>query len=61
MSADELEVKLVPQGTLVEQIRAAGAGLGNFDSNWDWNDCGGRQAEACSQWYRISSGTPCSR
>jgi acetate CoA/acetoacetate CoA-transferase alpha subunit len=28
MSAGELEVKLVPQGTLVEQIRAAGAGLG---------------------------------
>ncbi|KJR45007.1 Butyrate-acetoacetate CoA-transferase subunit A [Desulfosporosinus sp. I2] len=30
MSADELEVKLVPQGTLVEQIRAAGAGLGGI-------------------------------
>lgn len=28
MSAGELDVKLVPQGTLVEQIRAAGAGLG---------------------------------
>lgn len=28
MSAGELEVTLVPQGTLVEQIRAAGAGLG---------------------------------
>jgi len=28
MSEGELEVKLVPQGTLVEQIRAAGAGLG---------------------------------
>ncbi len=30
MSAGELEVKLVPQGTLVEQIRAAGAGLGGI-------------------------------
>src|SRR5680860_60035 len=30
MSADELEVNLVPQGTLVEQIRAAGAGLGGI-------------------------------
>lgn len=28
MSAGELDVKLVPQGTLAEQIRAAGAGLG---------------------------------
>ncbi|MCO1604405.1 CoA transferase subunit A [Desulfosporosinus nitroreducens] len=30
MSAGELEVKLIPQGTLVEQIRAAGAGLGGI-------------------------------
>ncbi|MHB8076943.1 CoA transferase subunit A [Desulfosporosinus fructosivorans] len=30
MSAGELVVKLVPQGTLVEQIRAAGAGLGGI-------------------------------
>ncbi|TGE38361.1 3-oxoacid CoA-transferase subunit A [Desulfosporosinus fructosivorans] len=30
MSASELDVKLVPQGTLVEQIRAAGAGLGGI-------------------------------
>lgn len=30
MTAGELEVKLVPQGTLVEQIRAAGAGLGGI-------------------------------
>ncbi|OLN30059.1 CoA transferase subunit A [Desulfosporosinus metallidurans] len=30
MSAGELDVKLVPQGTLVEQIRAAGAGLGGI-------------------------------
>lgn len=30
MTADELDVKLVPQGTLVEQIRAAGAGLGGI-------------------------------
>ena len=30
MSANELEVKLVPQGTLVEQIRAAGARLGGI-------------------------------
>lgn len=28
MNAGELEVELVPQGTLIEQIRAAGAGLG---------------------------------
>lgn len=28
MTAGELEVELVPQGTLVERIRAAGAGLG---------------------------------
>lgn len=28
MNAGELEVRLVPQGTLVEQIRAGGAGLG---------------------------------
>jgi acetate CoA/acetoacetate CoA-transferase alpha subunit len=28
MTAGELDVKLVPQGTLAEQIRAAGAGLG---------------------------------
>lgn len=28
MNAGELEVELVPQGTLVERIRAAGAGLG---------------------------------
>lgn len=28
MSAGELEVELVPQGTLAERIRAAGAGLG---------------------------------
>jgi len=28
MNAGELEVNLVPQGTLIEQIRAAGAGLG---------------------------------
>lgn len=30
MNAGETEIKLVPQGTLVEQIRAAGAGLGGF-------------------------------
>lgn len=30
MSAGELDVKLVPQGTLAEQIRAAGAGLGGI-------------------------------
>ena len=30
MNAGETEVVLVPQGTLVEQIRAAGAGLGGF-------------------------------
>jgi acetate CoA/acetoacetate CoA-transferase alpha subunit len=30
MNSGELEVKLVPQGTLAEQIRAAGAGLGGF-------------------------------
>lgn len=30
MSAGELDVQLVPQGTLVEQIRAAGAGLGGI-------------------------------
>ncbi|MDI6812268.1 MAG: 3-oxoacid CoA-transferase subunit A [Desulfitobacteriaceae bacterium] len=30
MLAGELEVQLVPQGTLVEQIRSAGAGLGGF-------------------------------
>lgn len=28
MNAGELEVALIPQGTLIEQIRAAGAGLG---------------------------------
>lgn len=28
MNAGEMEIELVPQGTLVEQIRAAGAGLG---------------------------------
>jgi len=30
MTTGELDVKLVPQGTLVEQIRAAGAGLGGI-------------------------------
>lgn len=30
MTAGELNVKLVPQGTLAEQIRAAGAGLGGI-------------------------------
>lgn len=30
MTTGELEVKLVPQGTLVEQIRAGGAGLGGI-------------------------------
>ena len=30
MNAGELEVQLVPQGTLVEQIRAGGAGLGGI-------------------------------
>lgn len=30
MSTGELEVELVPQGTLAEQIRAGGAGLGGF-------------------------------
>jgi len=30
MTADELDVELVPQGTLAERIRAAGAGLGGF-------------------------------
>ncbi|MFA5523173.1 MAG: 3-oxoacid CoA-transferase subunit A [Tissierellales bacterium] len=30
MNAGELEVNLVPQGTLIEQIRAGGAGLGGF-------------------------------
>jgi len=30
MNTGELEVQLVPQGTLVEQIRAGGAGLGGF-------------------------------
>jgi len=30
MSAGEMEVILVPQGTLAERIRAAGAGLGGF-------------------------------
>ncbi|NLA95642.1 MAG: acetate CoA-transferase subunit alpha [Clostridiaceae bacterium] len=30
MNAGEIEVELIPQGTLVEQIRCAGAGLGGF-------------------------------
>lgn len=30
MNSGEMEVKLVPQGTLAEQIRAGGAGLGGF-------------------------------
>jgi acetate CoA/acetoacetate CoA-transferase alpha subunit len=30
MNDEELEVELVPQGTLAERIRAAGAGLGGF-------------------------------
>ena len=30
MTAGELEVQLVPQGTLIEQIRAAGSGLGGI-------------------------------
>lgn len=30
MNSGEMEVELVPQGTLAEQIRAAGAGLGGF-------------------------------
>lgn len=30
MNAGELEVELIPQGTLVERIRAAGAGLGGI-------------------------------
>jgi len=30
MSEDETEVELVPQGTLAEQVRAGGAGLGGF-------------------------------
>lgn len=30
MNAGEIEVQLVPQGTLAEQIRSAGAGLGGF-------------------------------
>lgn len=30
MNAGDLEVQLVPQGTLVERIRAGGAGLGGF-------------------------------
>jgi len=30
MSEEKLEVVLVPQGTLIEQIRAGGAGLGGF-------------------------------
>lgn len=30
MTAGELEVELVPQGTLAERIRSAGAGLGGF-------------------------------
>lgn len=30
MNAGETEVQLVPQGTLAEQVRAAGAGLGGF-------------------------------
>lgn len=30
MNAGETEVKLVPQGTLAEQVRAGGAGLGGF-------------------------------
>lgn len=30
MNAGELEVDLVPQGTLIERIRCAGAGLGGF-------------------------------
>lgn len=30
MNNEEIEVELIPQGTLAEQIRAAGAGLGGF-------------------------------
>ncbi|KAB3530248.1 CoA transferase subunit A [Alkaliphilus serpentinus] len=30
MNAGEIEVQLIPQGTLVEKIRAAGSGLGGF-------------------------------
>lgn len=30
MNAGELEVELVPMGTLVERIRSGGAGLGGF-------------------------------
>lgn len=30
MTAGEMEVELIPQGTLAERIRAAGAGLGGF-------------------------------
>jgi len=30
MAAEEMEIQLIPQGTLAEQIRAGGAGLGGF-------------------------------
>lgn len=30
MIAGEMDVQLVPQGTLIEQIRCGGAGLGGF-------------------------------
>ena len=35
MISGELDVELVPQGTLAERVRAGGSGLG-WDSNSDW-------------------------
>ena len=58
LTAGETELELVPQGTLVERMRAAGAGLGgHIHPDRRWNSCRRRQGGSSHQWSRVCSGS----
>ena len=54
MTEGKMEVELVPQGTLIERIRAGGAGLGGvFNTNRSWYYGGRRKTKTYSRRQRI--------
>ena len=62
MNAGELQVELIPQGTLVERIRCGGYGLGGvLDSNGCRHHGGREKAKDRSQRQALSSGNRAAR
>lgn len=58
MISGEMEVVLVPQGTLIEQIRCGGAGLGGFHTNRCRHRRRRRQTNAHPRWQNTAARTP---